>query len=310
MPRPPRIAVILNPTAGGGRAARRAAGIAAAFESAGCAALVLKTERPGHATELARAERSRADLVVAAGGDGTVHEVVRGLAGGTGDAPPLGLLPIGTGNDFASLFALSKTLPEAARALLDPAKDTRIDLGEVTWRDAAGTHTRAFCNAVGMGFDAAVAIAAARMKHLPGVLGYLAAVRRTLGAWQSPVAHIHGESVPGEPAPRFLLTVGNGRRSGGGFYLTPRADLTDGLLDVCAVRDVGVARALQLLPGVLLGGRHEGQPEVTTARVREIAADFEPPVPLHADGEILSHAAEHVAVRIRPEALRVRARLR
>ncbi|MEM7789254.1 MAG: diacylglycerol kinase family protein [Bacteroidota bacterium] len=256
-----RLLVLLNPAARDGRTGRARPLVEAALAEAGAEAEVVETRRAGDAETLARTAEG-VDAVVVAGGDGTIHEAVNGIVG-TG--LPLGVLPLGTGNDFAHALGMPDPLPEAVRAMLAaPVRD--LDVGRVRWTDAAGEHERLFANCLGTGFDADAARIAGETKWLGGRAAYLAAVLRTLWAWRRPdvrvrvVAQHAGDAVPAaseialpeaEPlfaGPLFLCEVGNGHSVGGGFLLTPDAVPDDGRLDVCLVRHLSPRRALGLLP--------------------------------------------------------------
>lgn len=293
-----RYAVILNPAADHGKAGRRQAALEAALRRAGLAYVLQRTDAPGHAATLAEQAASGFDVVVAAGGDGTIHEVCRGLVA-AGAAAPLGVIPFGTGNDFVKALGVPRRLEAAARCLAS-AHPRAVDYGVARWDDGAGLRERVFVNAVGAGFDAAVALRAAAYKYLPGAAGYLAAVPGALRRWRGPTVRITGQAGSGPPAllhngPLLLVTAGNGVSSGGRFFLTPHASLMDGLLDVCIVEDTPPRRVLQVLPKALRG-THAAAPEVRTARVRALTLAAPSGLPLHADGEVLARRAYHVEV--------------
>ena len=278
-----RLAFILNPAAGNGRARRLAPRLLAAAPGA----TVHPTTGPRHAEALARELARSADRVCAVGGDGTVHEVAAGLAGG---AVPLGIVPFGTGNDLATTLGIPSTLEDAV-ALCASGAARPIDVLRLAWTDADGqAGERLAVNAVGAGFDAASAAAAPRYKRLGGVAAYVVAVLQTLGDWRRPDRGVRVD-VDGALAyegPLFLLSVGNGPCVGGGFRLTPGAAVDDGRLDVCVVAHARTPRVLRLLPTALRGG-HVGQPEVTMGAGQTVTLRTSGrPVPVHADGEVVS----------------------
>ncbi len=323
--------VLLNPAARGGRNRHLRAPLTRALARAGLDAEVTETAGPGDARRLARAAGQAGRLVVAAGGDGTVHEVVNGLAGTGGT---LAVLPLGTGNDYAHALGMPDGL-DAALAAVTSAPARAVDLGCVWWTDARGDRqSRAFANCVGVGFDAHAAALAAETKWIGGRAAYFAAVLRTLWTWRRPgpsvrvqsaalaeaagVAVGSGSSVgllPDGPeaidfeGPLFLCEIGNGHSIGGGFLITPDARLDDGLFDVCLVRHIAPRRALQLLPRSL-SGSHTDAPEVTMARTRSVTlvtAGAARGVGVQADGETLACDAVRVSAEIEPGALAVRA---
>jgi YegS/Rv2252/BmrU family lipid kinase len=308
-----RLLILLNPAARGGRNRTVRPALEAALRDAALDARVVETTGAGDAERLAR--EATAEVVVSAGGDGTVHEVVNGLA--DGDAV-LGVLPLGTGNDFAHALGMPDGLA-ASVAALAAARPVPIDLGHVRWEEADGAvYERRFANCLGMGFDAHAAHLAGETKWIGGRAAYLAAVLRTLWAWRRPpvlarVALAPALATSGAEAaapevvldgPLFLCEVGNGHSVGGGFLLTPDARVDDGLLDVCLVRHVAPRRALRLLPRTFTGA-HVGEPEVHMDRTRGLEVEARSgALALQADGETVTFGARRVAVRVLPGAVR------
>ncbi len=310
--------IILNPTAGHGAAGRRRKRLEAALVEADASFRLLVTEGPGHAAALAREAATPGEALVAVGGDGTVQEVARGLLE-SGQAVHLGVLPAGTGNDFVKMLGMPRW-PRAAVTALLHAVPQPVDYGVVRWwdeaqrrgagsgeLDASSTDNRqpatgnrhVFVNAVGAGFDAQVAAAAGRFKRLPGLTGYLVAVFDTLRRWEAPRTRVHldGQEAAFYDGALLLVTAANGVSSGGGFYLTPEASVTDGLLDVCLVEHATTGRILQIIP-FALRGRHIGAPEVHMSRTKRVKITSDAPVFVHADGEILTKQAEVVDIEV------------
>ncbi|PAP77028.1 diacylglycerol/lipid kinase family protein [Rubrivirga marina] len=304
--------VLVNPAARGGRNQALRPALDGHLAAVGIEAEVWETAAPGDAERMARCLGEEGVLVIVAGGDGTVHEVVNGLVGTGGT---LAVLPVGTGNDYAHALGMADDLAEAARQVAT-AGVRAADVGRVRWTDADGVfHERLFANGLGLGFDARVAALASETKWLGGQAAYLAAVFRTLWAWRRPTLRARVRSVvPAGGADEmpaldvdeslFLCEIGNGHSAGGGFLLTPDATPFDGLLDVCYVRHVATARALRLLP-TTFSGAHVTAPEVTMARVSGLTLAVEPSVGVHADGEILTAGAVALDVEVLPGAIAV-----
>ncbi len=303
-----RVIAILNPAAGHGQAGKKRAAVEAALRAAGLTGELWLTQAPGHAVTLARQAAAEADAVLAVGGDGTVQEVCRGLIESARTAH-LGVIPLGTGNDFVKMLGMPRQ-PRAAARILATATPTAVDYGLVRWDEHGTLRQQVFVNAVGVGFDARAAIEAEALKFLPGFSGYLAAVFRTLRRWNSPQVRVLGAGSPTGAATRcyegrlLLLTAGNGVSIGGMFRLTPHACITDGLLDVCLVEHAGALRILQVLPRAIRG-RHEMAREVHTCRVHALEITTEVGLPIHADGEILAHNAQNIAIEVVPGGLSV-----
>jgi len=311
--RPLKVAFVVNPTARHGRSRAAQARLPERARALGLDAAFFTTERPRHGVDLARAAAPDYDLVVAVGGDGTVHETATGLVlAGDACRAALGVLPFGTGNDFAKLLGAGhpagerKAKGEAALDALVGAPERAFDYAWLRWTNADGsTGEEPFVNAVGLGFDGYIATLAPRYKALGGTLAYVAAVFAALGGFRPPHAQITVDGAPYADGPVYLVTAANGTCSGGGFYLTPNARADDGLLDVCALDGVTIPRLLWLLPKALRG-RHLGQRDVRFRQGCSLEATFAQPVAVHTDGEVQSDAVVQARVEIVPGGLRVR----
>jgi YegS/Rv2252/BmrU family lipid kinase len=269
--------VILNPAAGRGAARRAESTVARAFRSQGWAVDVARTEGPGHGQELAAlAARDGAKHIVAVGGDGTVHEVANGLLRSDSDAA-LGVIPVGSGNDFAKLLGVDSHDPARAVAQLVTARSRRFDAGRVfdEW----------FVNSVGFGFGPAVVKTRNAMLHLRGFLSYLVPVVKTFFRFEPPVFDV---AAPGfrERGYMMMVEVCNGTTAGGSYRFAPDADPTDGKLDVCLIRRVSLPRFLLALPRVMRG-THVTMREVALIKTAKVVIRA-PEVPLivHVDGEL------------------------
>ncbi|MGC8877412.1 diacylglycerol/lipid kinase family protein [Thermus sp.] len=282
--------VIVNPAAGRGKVGRLSGAILEAARKEGARAFL--TEGPGHATELAQRAPEGA-RVVAVGGDGTVHEVLRGLAGAE---KVLGVVPIGSGNDFARMLGLrGLPWPEALELALF-APEEAIDLGLVN-----GEPFGAF---LGIGFDALVAKRAlSAPSFLRGMPRYLYALFAVLKDLRLPEGRV---LVDGEEVHRgrmLLLAAMNGPTYGGGIPIAPMADPRDGRLSVVLAGEFSRLGVVLILPRLLLG-RHLSHPEVRAYAGRGVEVAFAHPVPAHADGELLPEASLYRA-EVRPLGLRV-----
>ena len=293
---PARIHIICNPTAGKGRAKKLLPKVRRLLEESGHEVESSETSGPGDASGIAK--QSGADIILALGGDGTLNEIVNGL---TRPELCLGVLPAGTGNDFCK--ALGVRSLEDTLATVRSMHCRSIDLAHVDVIEEGGkVHGRYFVNTMGIGFDAAVAIEVARSRVGTGILPYLLAVLRTLRTFSSvPAIVVYNNCVINSSM--FLSCIGNGSTSGGGFRLTPSAVPDDGLLDLCHVAHVGLARVLRVLP-MAMRGAHIREREVTEARAAHFEIELSFPLPVHLDGEILTRSARKLVVTVRPSALR------
>lgn len=295
--------VILNPIAGRGAGSRLMAEIAATLRQDGLDFELATTERPHHATELAReAVGLGREVVIAVGGDGTVHEVLNGLlqTSASPDGVALGVLPIGTGNDFAYGAGLPLDWRQAAQVVAR-RQNRVLDVGRVQADDGASLY---FGNGVGIGFDAIVNIESRKIQRLRGFLVYLVAVFKTLAVYYA-APHTTVRVDEQELAqPSLMISVMNGRRIGGGFYTTPGARMDDGRLDVCIAEKVSRLRMVGFVPQFMRGS-HVGDRKITMAGGQRISVVSEMPWASHVDGEIYGVGARCFEIELLPRRLRL-----
>lgn len=282
----PPVYIILNPEAGGGTGRRARPEVESELTRRGIAFTLEETNTRGHAIELARAAARRGtSTIIAAGGDGTIHEVVNGILQAReleGIEPPvLGVLPIGTGNDFVKTLTGGTERELAYHALTDGVV-RHFDLGRVSWEGGS----EYFMNGVGTGIDVEVVRQITRLPRLPGVLSYLVGFLRALRHFRPlPLRlRIDGESFEQRV---MIAAVGNGFCLGGGFHLFPEAVPDDGHLDICIVDELNLPQIANVLPRVLRG-RHAGHPRVAmyTAASIEVSTDMATPLFFQVDGEL------------------------
>lgn len=305
------VTVILNPAAGRGRGAQIKSQLGAALTQAGLPFELFESQARGHAIELARQARAAGSTtVVAAGGDGTVSEVLNGLVQATAPDAPVGrlaIVPIGSANDFSEMAGCPRPVSAVVRAIA--AGTTRyIDLGGVTIQTESGEIARYFGNNVGIGFEAQVTLESYRIRWLRGTLLYGLAALRALRSCPTPLIQTRWQDEHGAwqavEQPTLLISIGNSRRTGGGFYLTPDAKMDDGLLDVGIAAVRSRLHILSLLPRALVG-KHTTDPAVKMVRCTRLEVASTEPVPLHVDGEVLTAAATRIAIDLQPKRLQV-----
>ena len=309
--------VIFNPASGHGRGARRIELYRKLLDRHLGSHEWVRTEKAGDEGELAeRALSEGADLVVAVGGDGTWSQVADRLVASGDSEVALGVLPAGTGNDFARSLGISYGSPEEAVAALAARRTRRIDVGRVVspWRPAAagsagtagelGEAPRHFLNVVGFGFDVAVIDATAGARFLRGAALYKLTAMQQLLLYRSARLRLssgEGWSVEGR---HLILTISNGRIFGGGFPIAPGASLRDGQLDACAIRDASPLGRARLF-GLAGRGRHLGAPGVAVRQDRAFTVRFEEAVRYEVDGDVHESPTGEVRIEAVPEALRV-----
>jgi YegS/Rv2252/BmrU family lipid kinase len=287
--------VILNPAAGRGRVRREWPRMAGRLRAAGVQFDFVETTAPGAGIGLAERAAREYDAVIAAGGDGTVHEVVNGLLRAGGGAA-LGVLPLGSGDDFVKML---------------PARDAvaRIVVPEVRALDAgrirAGDAERFFANGMDIGFGAH---ASRNVRNVPalftGLGAYLGALALTLVRY--PKLEVRLQLDGGAPVAQTtaMTAVMNGRAFGGSFHVCPEARVDDGELDLLIADGVGRWEILGLVPRIMRG-THVGHPRLRLARARRVLIESEAPLLVEADGEIVFEDARRLEIEVLPGALRV-----
>lgn len=285
--------VILNPASRHGAGRRLRPVIERELGSRGLEFSITETEGPGHGVELARdAARAGVRRVVAAGGDGTVHEVVNGLMAAAGNPPALGLIPIGTGNDFVKMVPGTAT-PDQAFTTLAAGREAPVDVGIAQW-DGGSEY---FVNAMGTGIDVEVVRQMRRSDWMPGTMIYLAALVRALVHYRAVPVRIvvDGVEITGTI---MILAVCNGPSIGGAFRVCPDARPDDGVLDACIVRELPLHRIARVVLRVLRGS-HAGQPGVSMHRGTRfiLHTDSGRPLPFQLDGE-LREATEGAGIEV------------
>lgn len=301
---PRKVKLILNPMADMGHAWQVARDLRPIIEEHGDADWS-GTVYPTHATQLARQAGDQGyEMVIAMGGDGTVHEIINGLMQvPEGRRPILGVVPVGSGNDFAHSIGLPGSPSEALRRALDGPPQA-IDLGVV--RDEHG-RTEYFDNTLGIGFDAVVTIRSHRLPLLRGFIMYLTAVIQTILLNHDP-AHLQIET-DGEKWEQhsLLLTVCNGPREGGGFTIAPDAKNDDGLLHYTLVKKVSRLMMFRLVPE-FMSGTHGRFEQVKMGACKTLSLRADRPLYIHTDGEIFSGFGTDIRqlqIEVLPKVLRV-----
>lgn len=274
------VVVIVNPTAGRGRAGRQVGEIRRLLGPKASDWVWLHTRKRGDGEVLARsAAEAGTRLVVAVGGDGTLHEVVNGVLG-TGAA--VGLIPFGTGNDLARALGLFGSLETACRALTEGVTK-QIDVGVIEGLGTDGP--RHFLVLAGTGFDARTAQTVnAGIRGLSGPLAYVWGAVLTLKQF-TPFAltlTLDGETRRTEA---MFVSFANAPTTGGGMLIAPGAAVDDGCLDICLVETVPKATLLFQLSQVF-SGKHVLHPAVTMLKAQSVTVEADPPQPLLIDGEV------------------------
>lgn len=281
--------LIFNPAARGGRSKEYMSEVRSQLEQRGLAYDLQPTERPGHATEIARGSlEAGARLIVAVGGDGTVNEVVNGMVHDDEPVVPgatLGVVPAGTACDFVKTFGIP-TMPAHAVAHIDGPESFPIDLGKLRYEQDGRSLTRYFANVAEVGLGAEVVRRAIRIPRAFHPLNYFFAF------WWSVARHTPAE-VEVDLAdrkyrgPMSNLVAANCQFFAGGMKIAPKAAPTDGLLDF-QIQFPSKREAIALLPKTYKGA-HVPHPHIKEAKRVRVSIISERPLPIEADGQLLGH---------------------
>jgi YegS/Rv2252/BmrU family lipid kinase len=286
---------IVNPAAGRGRVRREWPRQAQRLRASGLDFDAVETRAPGEGVGHAERAARDYDAVIAVGGDGTVHEVVNGLMRAGGRAA-LGVLPLGSGDDFAKLLSPGDAIERLVRGV-----PQALDVGLIRSGDA----TRWFANGMDIGFGAH---AVRNMTKVPGFLtglgAYLGAVVLTMVRYPKLEITLQLDGGPAQAHVTSLTAVMNGTCFGGSFQVCPEARADDGHLDLLVARDCSRLDILALVPKIMRGA-HAGDPRLRQARARRVCIESSAPLLVEADGEIAFEDARRLEIEALPGKLRV-----
>lgn len=291
--------IIANPTAGGGSGARAIPRLKQMLNERKIDFDLAVSEHAGHAVDLARqAAQAGCEVIVAAGGDGTVNEVINGIMAAYhagSKLPALGVICIGRGNDFAGSASIPADMAQGLQTLVEGHKKW-IDIGRVY----GGTEPngRYFANVVGIGFEAVTTIEVRKLPRWGGFFSFIIAVLKTVFLYhKGPLVEViyDGKTLT---QPSLIVSVMNGRRLGGGFYMAPDSKFDDGLFDLCMVHEASIPRIFALIPQ-FMKGTQATQTEVTMGRAANISITaLKGVLPTNTDGEIISIDGKQIRVEL------------
>ncbi|RIK06875.1 MAG: sphingosine kinase [Acidobacteria bacterium] len=281
--------VLVNPTANRGKANNLTSRATEAFEAHGLEAEFIEPLAPYAVDGLVRDAAAAGHAVVAMGGDGMVNMVARCLAG---TDTPMGIIPCGTGNDFAESIGLPVRDPEAAVEIIAANEPRKVDVSRIKTADGSEGVS---CAVISMGFDSEVSETAERINIIKGPARYTVAVFITL-AKGSP-ARFTLTLDDGEPMEldAWLIAVGNAHRYGGGMKIAPDASVTDGILDLTVIGPISKRKFITTFPRVFKG-THVLDPDVSTHTAKKITVDADRKFLAWADGEMIGPLPAEISV--------------
>jgi YegS/Rv2252/BmrU family lipid kinase len=288
---PRRLALIVNPSAGGGRAGAALPDVQDALRRLGLQHRVETTRSLEHAAELSREATDRGEAAVAFGGDGLVGAVAGALAHSDG---VLGVLPGGRGNDFARVLGIPLE-PVSACGVLAKGVVRPLDLG------LAGDRT--FVGIASCGFDSEANQIANQTRLVRGNLVYAYGAIRALMGWKPARFEVALDGSRVHVVIGYSVGAANSKAYGGGMYAAPGAELDDGLLDIVTCADMPKRRFLTAILPKVFKGTHINEPEVTVLRGAQATISADRPFTLYADGDPIAELP--VTVRALPGAVRV-----
>lgn len=282
---------IANPIAGRGRTRNLLNDIKEYLDHKNIDYQLIETSKPGEIETIVHKEKNHFDRVIVIGGDGTIHELINT---NVIKDKTLGVLPTGSGNDFALTLGLKKSLRKDLETLLDK-KTLLIDVGLAEVTEFSGRNfSFLFANSLGIGFDAEVAASVKKIKLIRGLFLYLLGVFKTLIKYKYRFIQINTKEFNLNEK-IFMISLGNGKTAGGGFKLTPLANPIDGLLDVCVVKKISKFKVLMILP-LAIFGKHIKNKSVVYFKTKEIKITSDKPIYIHADGEIRTDQMKSIKV--------------
>lgn len=290
------VKVLLNPCAGRSSAKNKWGQAAEALKRAGLNFEWVETTSAEDMREQARrAALDGYSPIVIAGGDGTIGNAVNGLVAAWGEDPahwkPVGILPLGTANDLAANVGLPIDL-EQATAVIAAGKTRRLDV--------ICLNGRYFVNNAGIGMEATISWRQNRMTWAKGLWRYFAAALAEFFLYPQWQGHIRWDDGEWE-GKISMLSLGNGRRTGGIYFTVPDADPFDGRLTFVLVNGTRRMRLLTLLRKSMDAERsYLGEPEIVQQHTRRLEIRLQQPSPAHADGEIFTESETHFTVEVLP----------
>jgi YegS/Rv2252/BmrU family lipid kinase len=291
--------VILNPHAGAGKASRDRKKIMDVLQNSDLSYVLHISEFPGHAIQIAKALAYKGETnFIAAGGDGTLNEIVNGFFNGRGMVPAnviIGMIPVGTGNDWIKTFGIPDDYEKAMKIILEGKKVTQ-DVGEINFSKDGTEVKRYFVNIAGFGFDGLVASNANSLKA-KGISGFRVYVESLFSSFlrfnaRKTIIEIDGAKIEKN---LFSASIGIGKYNGGGMMQVPEANPVQGVFHITLISKIGLWGILMNFRG-LYSGRFIRDRRVSTYTGKNIAFHSQEQLPGEADGETLGEGDFRITI--------------
>jgi diacylglycerol kinase (ATP) len=305
-----KIRVLVNPKAGAGSAARKVSEIVRALKSRGIQCDIVETRGAGDATRLAHAaRRDEVEILAVVGGDGTLNEVGQAYLDEEGAplaGPSIALVPAGTGGDFRKAFGIPNTVAPAVERILS-GMSRPIDLGVVELTSDHGEPVRrAFVNVASFGVSGRIdRLVNSSPKWMGGRAAFAIGSVRAMATYKNAPVSMQVDGKPFFEGRIVVAAVANGRYFGGGMHIAPKADPTDGLLDVVAIGDLNFVESVRASPR-LYAGTHLDDEKVTFGRGTVVEAKPLDRNPVYVDNDGETPGRLPLKARIYPGALTLR----
>jgi len=292
---------IVNPIAGKGKTGKLIDTLRMLINNNKLDYKILKTVSRGHIDSIIEENKQIFDRFIIVGGDGTAHDLINSKS--ITDVI-CGIIPTGSGNDYAMTLKMKKSLEENLEVILkDNVSHLDIGFAEIENQDGRKLIAK-FANSIGIGFDAAVAAGAQSITFISGLPLYLLSVFKNVISYQMTHFTVDADDFKYSDI-AFMLAVGIGKTAGGGFRLTPDAEADDGLLDFCLIKKVNKLEAvINLLPRAIIG-KHINSFRVIYRKSSKLSVSIKSPLYVHADGEILTNNLKELKISILQKKLRI-----
>lgn len=288
---------IINPVAGKGKTAHLTDRLQKLIDKLEIEYKIIITEFSRQIDSIVESNKSSFNRFVVVGGDGTVHDLINSKS--ILDIV-CGVIPTGSGNDFAMTLKMEKDIEKNLRIVIkDNISKLDIGIAEIINHDGS-RNTFKFANSIGIGFDAAVAAGAQTIKFFTGILLYLASVFKNLISYKLTEFEFEADDFSYSDTV-FMVAIGNGKTAGGGFHLTPNAEANDGLLDYCLIKKINKLKAvLNLLPSTIIG-KHINNRSVIYRKTKQLNVSVKSSLYVHADGEIVTNSLKSIKISLIPK---------